>query len=334
MASGYIKIDKPFPEVLQSVTQRFETRPYNQLISEETEMPSRYKIKCVFLYATTGCKKINYFKPARHTFKTKHQEVNNYDRFIVLGVEGTNHVLLTFTQSSLESRRILCYSQSMEPGTAVWVLCPKVIGYLKATQNPLIRIGDPLIPTARDVVYKLPPVDVNVPNYVFFDFIPTNYRLIQALPKDNVCSGKVCDGQTSNPCPCIVAESKKHWALTFRFTCNELSERVTGEKSVEITSTALTKRFIHPNKRTEQLSSDNLDTFEMEDAVIQLLRDIVTNQGVRLIGWFKPAIDEEGVASGTFSYHISTILPVLPLTEAQNALLYGHVNQCNANNGQ
>ena len=99
MASGYIKIDKPFPEEVQSVAQRFHTHQYNEIISDEVELPSRFK---VFLYATTGVKKINYFKPARHDFKNKNQEVNNYDRFIVLGVEGTSHVLLTFTQNSLE----------------------------------------------------------------------------------------------------------------------------------------------------------------------------------------------------------------------------------------
>ena len=258
--------------------------------------------------------KINYYKLARNSFKSKNQEVNAYDRFIVLGVEGSNHVLLTFTQTAQETRRILCYSQNIEPGIPVWVLCPKVIGYLKGTQNPLVRIGDPLIPTDRGIIYKAPPVDINLPSYVFFDFVPTNFRIIQAVPKDNVCSGKLCDAQGTNPCPCIVAESKKHWAITFRLTCNELSERVTGEKCVVITSMSMTKKFVHSNKRNEQLSSDNIDTFDMEDSVVALIRHVVQRQGVRVIGWFKPAIDEDGVASGTFAYHISNVIPVLPLT--------------------
>ena len=259
---------------------KFDTRQYNEIISDEVQLHSRFKVKCVFLYATTGVKKINYFKHARHSCKNKNQEVNNFDRFIVLGVEGTSLVLLTFTQNSLESRRILCYSQMMEPGTPAWVLCPKVMGYPKGTQNPLVKFGDPLVPTERGIIYKAPPVDISVPNYVFFDFIPNDFRVIQAVPKDNVCSGKLCDSQGNNPCPCIVAESKKHWALKFTITCNELAKRVTGEKTVEILSMAMTRRFIHTNKRTEQMSPDNLDTFDMEDAVIQLFEDIVRNQGV------------------------------------------------------
>ena len=92
----------------------------------------------------------------------------------------------------------------MEPGTPVWVLCPKVMGYLKGTQNPLVKFGDPLIPTERGIIYKAPPVDVNVPNYVFFDFILNDFRVILAVPKDHVCSGKLCDSQGSNPCNLVV----------------------------------------------------------------------------------------------------------------------------------
>ena len=324
MPGGYIKLEKPLNEVQMSVNEKFETKQYNQIISDEYELASRYKLKCVFLYATPGLKKINYYKPAKNTFKSRYQEVNNYDRFIVLGVEGTNHVLLTFTQTSMESRRILCYSQHLAPGCPVWVLSPKVIGYLKTTQNPLIQFGDPVVPTGRGNVHKPPPTDINIPNYVFFDFIPSNFRILQAMPKDNVCSGKLCDAQGSNPCLCIVAESKKHWALTFKTVCNELGERVTGEKAVEFTSMALTKNLVHANKRTEQLSSDNLDTFDMEDEVIELANNVAANQRFRITGWFKPAMDEEGVASGTFAYHISSIEPVTPFSAAQNALMYGH----------
>ena len=324
MSIGYIKIDKPLQEVEDIVRQKFQTKQYNEVISDEYDLPSRYKLKCVFLYATANPKKLTYYKPAKNTFKVRHQEVSSYDRFLIFGVEGTNHVLLSFTQTSLESRRILGYSQQITPGTPVWVLCPKVIGYLKTTQNPLISINDPLIPSARWTLYKAPPNDINVPNYVFFDFQPTNFRIVQAMPKDNVCTGKLCDAQGANPpCSCIVAESKRHWAITFKISCNELNERITGEKNVEITSSSLTKLLVHTNKRTEQLSSDNVDTFEMEDKVTALASNVFNTQGVRIIGWFKPAIDEEGVASGNFAYHISAIIPVAPLNEQQQLMMYG-----------
>ena len=57
MPAGYIKLEKPLNEVQMSVNEKFETKQYNQIISDEYELPSRYKLKCVFLYATPGLKK-------------------------------------------------------------------------------------------------------------------------------------------------------------------------------------------------------------------------------------------------------------------------------------
>ena len=59
--------------------------------------------------------------------------------------------------------------------------------------------------------------------------------------------------------------------------------------------------------------------------MIELDNNVAANQGFRITGWFKPAMDEEGVASGTFAYHISSIESVLPFCAAQNALMNGHV---------
>ena len=108
---------------------------------------------------------------------------------------------------------------------------------------------------------------MNRPNYVFFDFQPTNFRILKAMPKDNMCTGKLRDAQGPNPpSSCIVvAESKRHWAITFKISCAELNERITGAENFEFTSSSLTKVLVYTNKRTEQLSSDNVDTFELDD---------------------------------------------------------------------
>ena len=332
MNAGYMKIEKPLNELLHQVQLKFSELPFKDLISDERPLPTRYKLKCVFLYCCPATKKINIYKPQKGAFKIRHQEVAKYDRFVILGVEGTQHVLLCFTSNGDETKRFLNYKDVLMPGTAVWLISPKVVGYLKNTQTPLISTGDPILPCERGDVLRNPPCDVGNPSYVFFDFEATNLRIQQAVPKDNVCQGKLCDAQGDpNACPCISAQSGKHWALTVTFTCDQLSENVTGEKYVTVTSNQLTKTFIHLDKRSEKLVDDNLDPYDMEDAVIALADSINASQKFRVIGWFKPAQDDEGVASGHFSYHVCSLFPKSPLTPAQSLLLYGAPQPVNQN---
>ena len=61
----------------------------------------------------------------------------------------------------------------------------------------------------------------------------------------------------------------------------------------------------------------------MEDAVVALTESVNANQQFRVVGWFKPSYDDEGVASGHFQYHISSFFPTTPLSTQQNALRYG-----------
>ena len=119
---------------------------------------------------TPGLEKSYYHEPAKNTFKSRYQEVNNYDRFILLGVEGTTHVLLILTHTPKESRKILCYRQHLAPACFVWVLSSYSIGYRKTTQNPFIPIVDPLL-LEKETCNNLP-TDINIPNCVFFDFLP------------------------------------------------------------------------------------------------------------------------------------------------------------------
>ena len=257
MPAGYIKIGKSLDAVLHEVETKFEERKYNEVIDEEIFIANRFKLKCVFLYSTAGQKKISFFKSNKNNSKIRSQEVSSYDRFVVLGVDGTQHVLLAFTNNSEESCRLLNF-KTLEPGQPVWILCPKVIGYLKGTQNPLIKTGDPLIPCARSDLFCLPPSDVNISKYVFFDFLATNLRVTQAVPLDNVCRGKLCDSQCKpTNCPCLVAETKKHWALSVTFTCDEFSESL-EEEEVTITSMELTKSLIHSSKKSHQLVNEEI----------------------------------------------------------------------------
>ena len=323
-ASGYIKVEKSITEVQEVVETKFTRITFGDLIDEEVTKPRRYKIKCVYLHSTLGQKRINFFKPNRTGAKLKQNEVTGYDRFIVLGVEGTDNVILAFTKTGDESKRILLYHKiGLQPGSPVWLLCPKVEGFLKQTQNPLISTGDPLVLTYRSLVYKSPPQEVGLANFVYFDFKATNFNMRQAVPKNKVCTGTLCDAQVDGSCPCIAAKPREHWAITFIFCCDELSERITGEEFISFTSMELTKLFVHVNKRKEPLSSDEIDVFDMEEAVCDMASVIDSAQGFRVCGWFKPASDEDGVTAGNFCYHVSAVSPCSALNPYQKTLMYG-----------
>ena len=76
----------------------------------------------------------------------------------------------------------------------------------------------------------MPQSDVSTASYVFFDFKASAFDVCHAVPKENICKGRMCDGQVDgSSCGCLVAESKKHWALSISFTCEELNDSVTGD---------------------------------------------------------------------------------------------------------
>ena len=75
----------------------------------------------VFLNATKG--QVNYTKMSRTTAEIRNQEPTTFDRFIVLGVDCSAHVLLIFTKN--KSTCLLTY-KIINPGTPVYLLCPRV----------------------------------------------------------------------------------------------------------------------------------------------------------------------------------------------------------------
>ena len=58
---------------------------------------------------------------------------------------------------------------------------------------------------------------------VFFDFVAANFMVVQAVPKDIVCTGRLCDAQgPSNNCGGFSGPSQKYWALSLTVQCDEL----------------------------------------------------------------------------------------------------------------
>ena len=88
MPAGYIKIDKDPVMVLNEGEEKFHPLDYNELIDEAASITL-----CV-----SGQKKVNYIEMPRTTSKIRNQELTTFDRFIVLGVDGSANVILIFTK--------------------------------------------------------------------------------------------------------------------------------------------------------------------------------------------------------------------------------------------
>ena len=114
----------------------------------------------VFLDATKG--QVNYTKMSRTTAEIRNQEPTTFDRFIALGVDCSAHVLLIFTKN--KSMCLLTY-KIINPGTPVYLLCPRVLEFPKDTKylmfsrspNPCVRLN----------VFELFPADVKLPSIEF-----------------------------------------------------------------------------------------------------------------------------------------------------------------------
>ena len=196
MPAGYIRIDQDLQSVLNEVQQKLTPLDCNELITEEHE---KCAYDCVvYLYATSGQSKL----PKCQGLPPKSETKNNRPSTDFLSLGWTVHRM--FTKKN-KSRQQLTFKK-INPGTPVYLLCTRVKGFLKGTQNPLWSTGDLLIPCVRLNMFRLPPADVNLCSFVYFDFLVTNFQLIQAVPRDMCCRGKLCDSQcVGNTCPCLVA---------------------------------------------------------------------------------------------------------------------------------
>ena len=116
--------------------------------------------------------------------------------------------------------------------------------------------------------------------------------------------------------------SKKHWVLCIEFTCPELKERVNNEDMSTIYSAFTTDFFVTVEARKLKSESDLLDRFRLDDSVQEMVREINAGEEFRILGWFKPASDEEGTAVENKKFHIAALFPEKDLTVNQMTKKY------------
>ena len=247
--------------------QRFTDVPFGTLRSSEKK-PRLYKVRVIYLYATKSQKKYRMYAHAKGNLAAVNKEVTTFDRFLVLGIPSSPHVMTMFLKMPAATKLNLKFSQLMSPGSPLYVIMPRIVSFL-SPQNPEIVSADPLIPVSSDTfeqLYTLPPADVDSPNFTWFNFASTTVEVFQANAQDNVCIGTFCDSQTSQlSCPCTCTVPEKKWVLSLTFMCSELAD-FARDQAVFV-SQALLRVFICNDMLKWLLTNDIIDPFDLDDAV-------------------------------------------------------------------
>ena len=266
MTTGFFKVSESL-ERCGARLDRFEEISFGRFISDQNK-PQRYKLKVVYLYASKSQKRYRTFQPAKGILTQVNKDITTFDRFLVLGIPQSPHVVISFLKTPAATKNVLRFSSSISPGDELFVIMPQINSYL-GPQNPEISTFDPLIPIATSVTLPnavLPPTDVDAPNYTWFDFISKSIKVFTATAQDNVCTGTFCDAQTVvATCPCTCADSQKHWALALTFTCEEFND--IARTQISLVSKRSSRVFISVEKLAWPLTNDSIDQFELDDAV-------------------------------------------------------------------
>ena len=160
---------------------RFQDVSFGTLISSDKK-PRLFKIQAVYLYATKSQKKYRMYAPAKGNLAAVNKEITTFDRFLVLGIPSSPHVVTMFLKTPAATKLNLKFSQHLSPGSPLYVIMPRIVSFL-SPQNPEIVSSDPLIPVANNTfqqLYTLPPADVDSPNFTWFDFASTTVEVFQA----------------------------------------------------------------------------------------------------------------------------------------------------------
>ena len=68
--------------------------------------------------------------------------------------------------------------------------------------------------------------------------------------------------------------------------------------------------------------SEQLDRFDLDESVQNVVQSVNANQGFRILGWFKPAQDEDGTAVENKRFHVCCLIPETDLEMEQFAKKY------------
>ena len=248
------------------VTNQFDLVTFSQLCDLDHRKPRRFYIRCSYLHAARSIKKMRTWQPNKKGSGGVMKETPSCDRFLVFSVPGTPHVMLVFTQNPYDTKILLRFSNDIRPGDAIYLPNPDVRSFIG--DNLVVTMSNPLIAMAIANAYPIvmPPTNMEKAQYVSFNFVSKSIQLAAVVPTDGVCNGTFCDSQNErDSCACIVADSRRHWALKLTFVCDEFDEMAKG--NVVLSSKASTNLFVVPAVTNLPLSDPLIDSTAMGDAV-------------------------------------------------------------------
>ena len=255
-------------EESRMLTENYVDIDYSRLCDLLDRKPRRFKIRAVYLHASKTIKPMKSLYPGKKGSQGSYKDTPPCDRFVVLGVEGTQHVLLYFIPTPQSTKQALRFSQYMTPGQSVLVMNPEIKSFVG--DNAVVDLRDPLIPIPNCAYYQgpqfAPPANLIKAHYVWFSFVTNALELSSASPVDSICSGTFCDAQSEKAtCACTASDPKKHWCVNFVVTCPEFEEM--ARSNVHLTSNKTTGFFVDNRICVLPLSDRAIDTIAMEDSV-------------------------------------------------------------------
>ena len=248
-------------------SNRFPTVSFGTMTSGEMPLGKR-KMTAVYLY-TTAVKKpfIRTYNQRTRAGSQKPSEPISYDRFHLFGIPNSAHVIIIFSATEAMSRSFLRFGSHIQPGTEVFILMPSVKGAIHNT--PIVATNDPFVPVRQETQMDqniLPPTNVDLPGYVFFDFVTRDIALEMATATSGVCRGVLCDGQSGlDSCGCTFSPARKRWALSLKFTAPEFMD--IANDTVQITSFMATTVFVSPDVYNLPVSDPCHIPADLDDAV-------------------------------------------------------------------
>ena len=170
----------------------------NEVLEGQDNLPRLFKINVTLMYSAQPAKKVTYFKGTKQFGQANRKlEIEKDHRFILVADTGSSTCYALFTDNSEESRKILRYASYFGPGAQLHVLKPLIIGRLSRGQTILLKTNEPLIPAVSNInVNVSPPFDVETTDYRCFSFVTKELVLDSASIAENVCPGRLCDGQS------------------------------------------------------------------------------------------------------------------------------------------
>ena len=266
----------------------------------------RKYLLCTVLHAKKCIKAVTYFK-INNAQRQKHE--TTFNRFVLLGVVGTDKVVAIFTYLQAESADLLRFCSALSPGNTCAVVRAKFDNKYMGTNSttPIISTTEPLVPVK---VNSLPNVDspraVSSPDFIHFKVTCTDLKLTNIDAVSPVCNGTFCDGQPKGDCPCLEIDNRKtSWVLTADIESNKLHHSAT------IRSKKLIELFA-PKCKNADPDKPVFDVLDLSDCVTKCVDHINGKSGWNIFGWVKPTELALESTNYDFDLHVISICPVAP----------------------